>query len=162
MIICPKKASSGINFQQISEDEVHVAIEMTLYWVLTQKLNVWDQTVCSYILQQRLHLFVEWDGAFICHSCESHTTELRKQFIPAEDAFQFLWKKSCFATAVRSVSLISAWKKYSDRWWKFKCTEMRSRPRICAACWILLGKKFCRSEGIFCLYREGVEVLERL
>lgn len=102
MIICPKRASSGINFQQILEDEVHIAIEMTPYWVLTQKLNVWDQAVCSHILQQRLHLFAEWDGAFMCHSCESHTTELRKQFIPAEDTVQFLWKKKVVLQQQRS------------------------------------------------------------
>lgn len=45
----------------------------------------------------------------MCHCCKSDITDLRKQFIPAEDAVQFLWKKkrSCFATAVKSVSLIS-------------------------------------------------------
>lgn len=45
----------------------------------------------------------------MCHSCESDTTDLRKQFVPAEDAVQFLWKKkrSSFAIAVKLVSLIS-------------------------------------------------------
>lgn len=122
---------------------------------------MWDQTVCSHILQQRLHLFVEWDGAFVCHSCEFDTIELRKQFIPAEDAVQFLWKKKkSFAAAMKLVFLISEWKKYSDGWWKFKCTEMRSSPSIYAPCWILLGRTFCRSVGIFCPYRGSIEVLD--
>lgn len=120
---------------------------------------------CSHILQERLHLSVEWDGTFMCHPCESDTTELREQFIPAEDAVQVHWKKKKVVLHQQRsfFSLISEWKKYTDGWWKFKCTKMRSRPSNYAPCLILpLVKTFCRSEGIFCPYRGNIEVLERL
>lgn len=114
---------------------------------------------CSHILQQKLHLFVEWDGAFVCHSCESDTTELRKQFIPADDAVQFLWKK----------------KKVLQQQWSYFFWYQSERStvmgdgslnalrwgavQVFAPCWILLGKTFCRSVGIFCPYRRSTEVL---
>lgn len=128
---------------------------------MTQKLNVWEHCLLTHSANRDCICRVRWGiyvpflwvwyhwvkkAVYTCWGCSSVSLE----------------EKRSFATAMKSVSLISEWKKYSDGWWKFKCTEMTTRPSIYAPCWILLGRTFCRNEGVFCPYRGSIEVLERL
>lgn len=46
-------------------------------------------------------MYIGTKTAFICRvRCDSDTTKLRKQFIPAGDAVQVLWKKRSYSVSV--------------------------------------------------------------